>query len=133
MALGRHRGSVDLNLGKQVVVLGGTLDLRSGPRARPQLLPPRHAHLAHAAGSGVVVHRHDAAALISSRAPSMFLLFSCVPYACTTLPTMYHPCFFSSLPLGITVNGEQGPDLGPTSLDLGLGVFFFLKINFCIS
>jgi hypothetical protein len=71
-----------------------------------------------------VVRRHDAAALISSRAPSVFLLFSCVLCACTTLPVVYHRCFFSSLPLSVTDSGEQGLDLGPMGLDLGSGVFF---------
>jgi hypothetical protein len=65
VALGSYRGSVNLDVGKQVVVLGGTLDLGSGPRAQPQLLPPRLAHLTHATGSGTVVRCHDAAALIS--------------------------------------------------------------------
>jgi hypothetical protein len=39
--LKRHRGSIDLDLDKQVSALCGTLDLKSGPRAQPQLLPPR--------------------------------------------------------------------------------------------
>jgi hypothetical protein len=40
-ALRRRRGSVDLDLGKQVAVLGGMLDLGSRLRAWPRLLPPR--------------------------------------------------------------------------------------------
>jgi hypothetical protein len=41
VVLGRRHGSVDLDLGKQVAALGGTLDLGSGPWAQAQLLPPQ--------------------------------------------------------------------------------------------